>query len=208
MFSRLAAILLAISFTSAAWAQTAKPANPTKIDFELMVVTVAVDARQGGIDEDLVRDIAAAVKSHDSKLWSTLHHSISRLLPRERGSLAAAVDAFTLHTFPDLEQRVNFATAYAAGHDHQRGGATTASAQTKVTAVPWILDEQRYGLGVTVLSEVPVIIAGGHAPREREQTEMTSNTLVNDNEASIVMSRSHADAHVHTLLMVIARVSR
>lgn len=208
MFCRLTALVLAISFTSAAWAQTAKPANPTKLDFELMVVTVAVDARQGGIDDDLVSDIASAVKSHESKSWSTLQQSISRLLPRERDSLAAAVDAYQLHTFPDLEQRVNFATAYSRSHEHSRGGSTTASAQTKVTAVPWILDEERFGLGVTVLSEVPVILTGGHAPREREQTEMTSNTLVNDNEASIIMARSHADAHVHTLLMVIARVSR
>lgn len=208
MFCRLTALLLAISFTGAAWGQTAKPANPSKLDFELMVVTVAVESRQGGIDEDLVRDITSVVKSHESKSWSTLQHSISGLLPKERDALAAAVDAYTLHTFPDLEQRVNFATAYAVGHEHARGGSTAASAQTKVTAVPWILDDQRFGLGVTVLSEVPVIVSGGHAPREREQTEMTSNTLVNDNEASIVMARNHADTHVQTLLMVIARVSR
>lgn len=208
MLCRLTAILFLFSLTSAAWAQTAKPANPTKIDFELMVVTVAADARHGGFDEDLVSDITSAVKSHESKSWSSLHNSISRLLPKERDSFAAAVDAYTLHTFPDLEQRVNFATAFAGGPEHQRGAPMVQAAQTKVTAVPWVLDDERFGLGVTVLSEVPVIITGHHPPREREQTEMTSNTVVNDNEASIIMSRSHSDAHVKTLLLIIARVSR
>lgn len=208
MLCRVIAIVLAVSFAGMARAQTAKPANPTKIDFELMVVTVAAEARHGGFAEDLVRDITAVVKSHESAPWSTLHRSINRLLPSERDSIAAAVDMYTLHTFPDLEQRVNFATAFVRGHEHERGSPLIYFAQTKVTAVPWILDEERFGLGVTVLSEVPVIISGHHPPREREQTEMTSNTLVNDNEADIIMSRSHTDAHVQTLLMVIARVSR
>ncbi len=208
MLCRMTAFLFLCLLAGPTWAQTAKPANPTKIDFDLMVVTVAVDARQEGFEEDLVRDIASAVKSHESKSWDSLHNAVNRLLPNDRNSLAAAIDSYTLHTFPDLEQRVNFATAFHAGHDHHRGPPSNASAQTKVTAVPWVLDEERFGLGITVLSEVPVIAAGGHSPRDREQTEMTSNTLVNDNEASIVMSRHHADAHAETLLMVIARVSR
>ncbi|QDU76467.1 hypothetical protein Pan97_35170 [Bremerella volcania] len=208
MFWRLTALLFVFFLTPSAWAQTAKPANPSKISLEIMVVTLAADTRQGGFDEDLLSDIASAVKSHESKPWSVLQGAIGRLLPKERDSLASAIDAYTQHTFPDLEQRVNFATAFAGGHDSHRGSSTIPAAQTKVTAVPWILDEERFGLGVTVLSEVPMIVSGHHPPREREQTEMTSNTLVNDNEASIIMSRSHKDAHVQTLLLVIARVSR
>lgn len=208
MLCRLTVILLTLFFTGAASAQTAKPANPTKIGLELMVVTVAVDARHGGFGEDLIDDISTVVKQHESKSWSTLHGAVRRLLPKEREAMAAAVDAYTLHTFPDLEQRVNFATNFAGGPEPHRGGPPIQAAQTKVTAVPWVLDEERFGLGITVLSEVPVIISGHHPPREREQTEMTSNTLVDENEASIVMARSHSDTHVHTLLMVIARVSR
>lgn len=208
MLCRLTALVWVLSLTGAAWAQTAKPANPTKIGLEVMVVTVAVDARQDGFDANLTREITSAVKSHESKPWSTLQSAVDRLLPKQSDSIAAAVDAYTLHTFPDLEQRVNFATAFADNREHHRGSSTLQAAQTKVTAVPWILDEQRFGLGVTVLSEVPLIVTGHHPPQKREQTEMTSNTLVNANEASVIMARSHADAHGQTLLMVIARVSR
>jgi len=208
MLCRSLTLLLLLFFTGAAAAQTAKPVNPTKIDFELMVVTVAADTREGGLDEDLVQDIASAVKSHESKSWSTLHDAIGELLPNEKDSIVAAIDAYTLHTFPDLEQRVNFSTAFAGGHDHHRGISPNLAAQTKVTAVPWVLDDERFGLGVTIQSEVPLIVSAQHPTREREQTEMTSNTLVNDNEASVVMSRYHTDTHVQSLLLVVARVSR
>ncbi|MBA2117263.1 hypothetical protein [Bremerella alba] len=208
MLCRLTAFLLAFSLTGVAAAQTAKPANPIKIGLEVMVVTVAVDAQQGRIEADLIRDITSAVKSNESEPWSTLQSAVDRMLPKQKDSVAAAVDAYALHTFPDLEQRVNFATVFAGGQDPRRGGGMQHSAQTKVTATPWVLDEERFGLGVTVLSEVPVMLAGIHSPREREQTEMTSNTLVNNNEASVILSRSHTDAHGRTLLLVIVRVSR
>jgi len=209
MHCRVAAILLALIFTSAASAQIEKPANPTKLNFELMVVTIVVDARHGHIEDDLLRDIGSAVKSHESKPWSTLHQAIDRLVPKKRETLAAAVDAFTLHTYPDLGQHANFATALAGGHDAHRHDVKPQIVQTKVTATPWISDEERFGLGVTLLSEMPLLAIGNHhASAMREQFEMTTNTLVNANEASLVVSRSHSDSHVQTLLLVIARVSR
>ncbi|MEW4561338.1 hypothetical protein AB1K70_02360 [Bremerella sp. JC770] len=208
MHCRLAAILLALIFTSAASAQIEKPANPTKLKLELMVVTVAVDARHGHMEDDLLRDIGSTVKSHESKPWSSLHQAIDRLLPDKRETLAAAVDAFSLHTYPDLGQRAVFTTALAGGHDHHRHDAKAQLAHTKVTATPWILDEERFGLGVTLLTEMPLLVTGTPASSVREPLEMTTNTLVNTNEASMILSRSHRDTHAHTLVLVIARVSR
>ncbi|RCS54600.1 hypothetical protein DTL42_05560 [Bremerella cremea] len=200
---------------SPAKAQTAKPDNPQKLNLELLIVTYRAEGTTNKDDAKLVAAVEEVVKKHESAALSTLQDAVNETLPKSSEKAAAEVDAFSLKTYHDLEQWVKFGSGNPRLlSPYYRGDAATRLllGETEVKATPWVLDEERFGIGVTVQRHQPGSVLpqrnSSSAEMVMETVSFTSNTLLDENEAGVINSYRHQDNKLTLVMIVVARVSR
>ncbi|PQO38208.1 hypothetical protein [Blastopirellula marina] len=211
-YPMLLLFLLFVSLSSSlANAETAKPENPRNLNLELLVVAYRAEGTNSERDAKLIAKVEEVVKKHESEPLSTLQDAVQETLPQSNEKVATKVDAFSLKTFHDLEQWMKFGNSRALP-SADNGPARWLVGETEVKATPWIFDEERFGIGVTVLRQIPT---SWELPRTKspqgltmENLSFTTNTLVAANEASVINSYRHHDEKLSLVMIVIARVSR
>lgn len=196
-------------------AQTAKPDNPQKLNLDLIVVTHRTEGSTAKKDAELATAVEEVVKKHESHPLSRLQDAISDVLPESSEKVASDVNSFSLKSFSDLEQWVKFGTSHPVRNVQSPYGNVETRllmGETEVKATPWILDEERFGIGVTVLRHLPAYALPQRTRAVEgvsvESLSFTSNTLLNANEAAVINTYRHRDAKLGLTIIVIARVSR
>lgn len=196
---------------SLANAETAKPENPRNLNLELLVVAYRAEGTNSEGDAKLIAKVEEVVKKHESEPLSTLQDAVQETLPKSNEKVATKVDAFSLKTFHDLEQWMKFGNSRPLP-SAANGPARLLLGETEVKATPWIFDEERFGIGVTVQRQIPTSRGLQRTSSTQgltmENLSFTSNTLVTANEASVINSYRHQDEKLSLVMIVIARVSR